>query len=97
MEFMIALAFAEIEVCELKSKPPDAFPWSWQLIQLACMIGKTSLAYEMVLHCTSSGITFSLVQEKRAIEQEEKEMRPAIKRSVAFIYFLTCFVQGFQN
>jgi hypothetical protein len=24
-------------------------------------------------------------------------MRPAIKRSVAFIYFLTCFVQGFQN
>jgi hypothetical protein len=86
MEFKIALALAEMEVYELKSKPPEAFPWSWQLMQFACIMGMTSFEKEIVsLHCAARGVTFSRVQEKRAIEQEEKAIKPTINRAVIFI------------
>ena len=98
MEFKIALALAEMEVYELKSKPPDAFPWSWQPMQFACRIGMTSFAKEMVVvHCWSIGVTFSRVHEKSAKEQDEKVIKPAIKRNVAFMCFLICLLQVFQN
>jgi hypothetical protein len=67
-------------------------------MQFDCKIGMTSLAKEMVVvHCWSIGVTFSRVQEKSANEQDEKVIKPAIKRNVAFMCFLICFVQEYQN
>ena len=61
-------------------------------MQLAWIIGIRSFENEIVLlHCKSVGVTFSLVQEKRAIEQEEKVIKPAINRTVIFISnYLPC-------
>jgi hypothetical protein len=67
-------------------------------MQFACKMGMMSFEKEIVsLHCAATGVTFSRVQEKRAIEQDEKVIKPAIKRIVAFMCFLICFVQEYQN
>jgi hypothetical protein len=42
-------------------------------------------------------VTFSRVHEKSAKEQDEKVIKPAIKRNVAFMCFLICLLQVFQN
>jgi hypothetical protein len=49
------------------------------------------------LHCWSIGVTFSRVQEKIANEQDEKVIKLTTKRNVAFMCFLNCFVQEYQN
>jgi hypothetical protein len=55
-------------------------------MQFACIMGMTSFEKEIVsLHCAARGVTFSRVQEKRAIEQEEKAIKPTINRAVIFI------------
>jgi len=49
-------------------------------------MGMTSLEKEMgVLHCWPIGVTFSRVQEKSAIEQEDKVTKPAISKTDFFI------------
>ena len=37
------------------------------------------------LHCAAMGVTFSRVQEKSAMEQEEKAIKPTMNRTVIFI------------
>jgi hypothetical protein len=49
-------------------------------------MGMMSLEKEIVsLHWAATGVTFSRVQEKRAMEQEEKAIKPTINRTVIFI------------
>ena len=61
-------------------------------MQFACIMGMISFEKEIVsLHCAATGVTFSLVHEKSAKEQEEKVIKPAINRTVIFISnYLPC-------
>ena len=66
-------------------------------MQFACMIGIISLEKEIVLlHCTSTGVTFSRVHEKSAMEQEEKVIKPTMNRAVIFIFILFTLGRDFK-